>query len=105
MWLDVLEMPSGKIRYVPSSFFLLPSSFSLTSSRDMSRRSRDRWQSGGQTKKERENKTDKQDEYLSAGADGIIPKPVHQKSVLEQIKEARKRIAGKTVPKVIQPSY
>jgi hypothetical protein len=81
---------------------------------------RDRGSSGGRLSRERngenekirqeeerdrESKTDSQDEYLSAGADGIIPKPVHQKSVLEQIKEARKRIAGKTVPKVIQPSY
>jgi len=46
-----------------------------------------------------------QDEYLTAGADGIIPKPVHQKSVLEQIKHARKRVAGETKPKAIQPSY
>jgi hypothetical protein len=43
-----------------------------------------------------------QDEYLSAGADGIIPKPVHQKTVLEQIREARKRVAGETKPKPLQ---
>jgi DNA-binding response OmpR family regulator len=50
------------------------------------------------------NPTDVQDEYLKAGADGIIPKPVHQKSVLEQIKLARKRVAGETKPKALQPS-
>lgn len=37
-----------------------------------------------------------QEEYLAAGADDIIPKPIHQKAVLEMIKEARKRIAGET---------
>ena len=46
-----------------------------------------------------------QDEYLSAGADDIIPKPIHQKSVLEQIKHARKRVAGETKPKAIQSMY
>jgi CheY-like chemotaxis protein len=51
-----------------------------------------------------EESTDIQDEYLKAGADGIIPKPVHQKSVLEQIKLARKRVAGETKPKALQPS-
>jgi CheY-like chemotaxis protein len=48
--------------------------------------------------------SDDQDEYLKAGADGIIPKPVHQKSVLEQIKLARKRVAGETKPKALQPT-
>lgn len=42
-----------------------------------------------------------QEEYLNAGADGIIPKPIHQKAILEQIKEARRRIAGETSPKGI----
>jgi FixJ family two-component response regulator len=36
--------------------------------------------------------------------EGIIPKPVHQKSVLEQIKLARKRVAGETKPKALQPT-
>ncbi|WWD17522.1 hypothetical protein CI109_101963 [Kwoniella shandongensis] len=40
-----------------------------------------------------------QEEYIRAGADGIIPKPIHQKSLLEMIKEARKRVAGETRPK------
>ena len=37
-----------------------------------------------------------QDEYLGAGADGIIPKPIHQKAVLDMIKQARRRIKGET---------
>ncbi|KAK8864179.1 hypothetical protein IAR55_001425 [Kwoniella newhampshirensis] len=40
-----------------------------------------------------------QEEYIAAGADGIIPKPIHQKSLVEMIKEARKRVAGETRPK------
>ncbi|WVR07277.1 hypothetical protein IAU60_004318 [Kwoniella sp. DSM 27419] len=40
-----------------------------------------------------------QEEYIAAGADGIIPKPIHQKSLVEMIKEARKRVAGETKPK------
>ena len=63
------------------------------------------YQRSNRKERQKGKTTDSQDEYLSAGADGIIPKPVHQKSVLEQIKEARKRIAGKTKPKAIQPSY
>ncbi|ORY21896.1 hypothetical protein BCR39DRAFT_488115 [Naematelia encephala] len=43
-----------------------------------------------------------QDEYISAGADDIIPKPIHQKSVIEMIKEARKRVAGETSPKTLE---
>jgi CheY-like chemotaxis protein len=37
-----------------------------------------------------------QDEYIAAGADGIIPKPIHQKAVLDMIKQARRRIMGET---------
>ncbi|OCF42763.1 two-component system sensor protein [Kwoniella heveanensis CBS 569] len=40
-----------------------------------------------------------QEEYIAAGADGIIPKPIHQKSLIEMIKEARRRVAGETRPK------
>ncbi|OCF57149.1 two-component system sensor protein [Kwoniella mangroviensis CBS 10435] len=40
-----------------------------------------------------------QEEYISAGADSIIPKPIHQKAIVEMIKEARKRVAGETKPK------
>lgn len=40
-----------------------------------------------------------QDEYISAGADGIIPKPIHQKALVEMIREARRRVAGETSPK------
>ncbi|WWC89586.1 uncharacterized protein L201_004511 [Kwoniella dendrophila CBS 6074] len=40
-----------------------------------------------------------QEEYISAGADSIIPKPIHQKAIIEMIKEARKRVAGETKPK------
>ncbi|WVF71708.1 hypothetical protein IAT40_006516 [Kwoniella sp. CBS 6097] len=40
-----------------------------------------------------------QEEYIAAGADGIIPKPIHQKSLVEMIKEARRRVAGETRPK------
>ncbi|KAK4683944.1 hypothetical protein P7C73_g6264, partial [Tremellales sp. Uapishka_1] len=43
-----------------------------------------------------------QEEYIAAGADGIIPKPIHQKTVLEMIKEARRRVAGETSPKDLQ---
>jgi CheY-like chemotaxis protein len=40
-----------------------------------------------------------QEEYISAGADEIIPKPIHQKSVEEMIREARKRVRGETRPR------
>jgi DNA-binding response OmpR family regulator len=38
-----------------------------------------------------------QEEYMSAGADDILTKPIHQKAVLVMIGEARKRIAGETI--------
>lgn len=44
-----------------------------------------------------------QEEYLCAGADDIIPKPIHQKAVLDMIKEARKRISGETQYTVFVP--
>lgn len=37
-----------------------------------------------------------QEEYIAAGADDILTKPIHQKAVLVMIGEARKRIAGET---------
>ncbi|WRT66117.1 uncharacterized protein IL334_003070 [Kwoniella shivajii] len=40
-----------------------------------------------------------QEEYISAGADSIIPKPIHQKSLVDMIKEARRRVSGETKPK------
>lgn len=40
-----------------------------------------------------------QDEYIQAGADEIIPKPIHQKSVEEMIVHARRRVRGETKPK------
>ena len=46
-----------------------------------------------------------QDEYIAAGADGIIPKPVHQKAVVESIREARRRVARETAPKDLEPEY
>jgi DNA-binding response OmpR family regulator len=36
---------------------------------------------------------------VAAGADGIIPKPIHQKAVLDMIAQARRRVAGETQPK------
>ena len=44
-----------------------------------------------------------QEAYIAAGADAIIPKPIHQRAILEQIKEARKRVRGETKPKEIVP--
>lgn len=44
-----------------------------------------------------------QEEYLAAGADGIIPKPIHQKAVQDMIREARRRVAGETSPKDLEP--
>jgi CheY-like chemotaxis protein len=44
-----------------------------------------------------------QDEYMAAGADRIIPKPIHQKAVLEMIREARRRVAGETAQKDVKP--
>nr|XP_018263320.1 two-component system sensor protein [Kwoniella dejecticola CBS 10117]OBR85478.1 two-component system sensor protein [Kwoniella dejecticola CBS 10117] len=46
-----------------------------------------------------------QEEYISAGADSIIPKPIHQKAIIEMIKEARKRMAGETKPKERNASF
>ena len=43
-----------------------------------------------------------QDAYIAAGADEIIPKPIHQKSVEDAVKEARRRIRGETVPRDVQ---
>jgi len=43
-----------------------------------------------------------QDEYMGAGADEIITKPIHQKAVEESIKNARKRIRGETAPKDLE---
>ncbi|WVQ82274.1 hypothetical protein IAT38_004402 [Cryptococcus sp. DSM 104549] len=40
-----------------------------------------------------------QDEYMGAGADAIITKPIHQKNLVEMIKDARKRVAGETQPR------
>ena len=40
-----------------------------------------------------------QDEYIAAGADDIIPKPIHQRSVVDMIREARRRVAGETSPR------
>jgi CheY-like chemotaxis protein len=40
-----------------------------------------------------------QEEYIRAGADDIITKPIHQKSVQEHIRHARRRIAGETQPR------
>lgn len=37
-----------------------------------------------------------QEEYIAAGADDILTKPIHQKAVVAMIGEARKRIAGET---------
>lgn len=37
-----------------------------------------------------------QEEYIAAGADGIIPKPIHQGAVMGMIQEARRRIRGET---------
>jgi len=42
-----------------------------------------------------------QEEYIAAGADGIIPKPIHQKALEEMIAEARKRVAGETQPRAL----
>ncbi|RSH89791.1 HisKA [Saitozyma podzolica] len=44
-----------------------------------------------------------QEEYLAAGADGIIPKPIHQKVVQDMIREARRRVAGETSLKDLEP--
>lgn len=46
-----------------------------------------------------------QEEYISAGADEIIPKPIHQKSVEEMIKLARRRTRGETVPRERDTGY
>lgn len=46
-----------------------------------------------------------QEEYISAGADGIIPKPIHQKAIVEMIGEARKRVRGETRPKELEGFY
>lgn len=46
-----------------------------------------------------------QDEYIAAGADEIIPKPIHQKSVEEMIRQARRRVKGETAPKERDTGY
>ncbi|KAL7421501.1 hypothetical protein Q5752_003270 [Cryptotrichosporon argae] len=40
-----------------------------------------------------------QEEYIAAGADAIIPKPIHQKAIVDMIGQARRRVAGETRPK------
>ncbi|WVO16425.1 hypothetical protein L204_104101 [Cryptococcus depauperatus] len=42
-----------------------------------------------------------QNEYIQAGADTILTKPIHQKNLVEMIRDARRRMAGKTQPKKI----
>ena len=40
-----------------------------------------------------------QEEYLRAGADMILTKPIKLAGIEEAIRNARKRLAGETVPK------
>ncbi|AFR92243.1 two-component system sensor molecule [Cryptococcus neoformans C23] len=40
-----------------------------------------------------------QDEYMAAGADTILTKPIHQKHLIEMIRDARRRVAGETQPR------
>ncbi|WVQ72758.1 hypothetical protein IAR50_002318 [Cryptococcus sp. DSM 104548] len=40
-----------------------------------------------------------QDEYMTAGADTILTKPIHQKNLVEMIRDARRRVAGETAPR------
>lgn len=40
-----------------------------------------------------------QEEYLEAGADRVLTKPIKQAAVLEAIELARKRLRGESVPK------
>lgn len=40
-----------------------------------------------------------QEEYMSAGADRILTKPIKQAAVEDSIREARRRLAGETKPK------
>ncbi|ODO08017.1 hypothetical protein I350_03600 [Cryptococcus amylolentus CBS 6273] len=40
-----------------------------------------------------------QDEYITAGADTILTKPIHQKNLVDMIRDARKRVAGETSPR------
>ena len=42
-----------------------------------------------------------QDEYIGAGADDLIPKPIHQSAIEAEIVKARKRVRGETMPRAI----
>lgn len=36
---------------------------------------------------------------MAAGADTILTKPIHQKHLIEMIRDARRRVAGETQPR------
>jgi CheY-like chemotaxis protein len=40
-----------------------------------------------------------QEEYVGAGADQVLTKPVKQAALVEAIEMARRRVAGETVPR------